>query len=54
MGEAQMKRSKSFVAQRRKTIAQILRDRKRVSVAELSDRLSISPLTVRRDLDYLE
>ena len=54
MGEAQMKRSKSFVAQRRKTIAQILRDRKRVSVAELSDRLSISPLTVRRALDYLE
>lgn len=54
MGAEQMKRSKSFVAQRRETIARMLRERKRVSVAELSETLSISPLTVRRDLDYLE
>lgn len=48
------KKSRSFVTQRRDTIAQMLRDKGSVQVADLADSLGISPLTVRRDLDVLE
>ncbi len=47
-------KSRSFVMQRREHIADMLREEGRVGVSELADRLGISPLTVRRDLDYLE
>ncbi|HIY79519.1 MAG TPA: DeoR/GlpR family DNA-binding transcription regulator [Candidatus Olsenella excrementavium] len=49
-----MGKSRSFVEQRRDTITGILRARGRASVADLAEQLGISPLTVRRDLDYLE
>lgn len=48
------KRSRAFVEQRRATIMDILRQRGTVSVSELSERLGISSLTVRRDLSALE
>ena len=47
-------KSRSFVEQRRATIKGILRAKGRASVADLAEQLGISPLTVRRDLDYLE
>lgn len=53
MGE-KTSRSRSFVAQRRETIAEILRKRGRASVSELAEQLGTSPLTIRRDLSYLE
>lgn len=49
-----MKQSRAFVAQRRETIARMLRKQGRISVTSLAEQLGISPLTVRRDLDYLE
>lgn len=49
-----MRQSRAFVAQRRDHIAELLRQEGRVVVTDLADRLDISPLTVRRDLDYLE
>ncbi len=48
------KKGRGFVEQRRQTILTILREKGRASVAELSERLGISTLTVRRDLDELE
>lgn len=48
------RKSRGFVEQRRQTILTILHEKGRVSVAELSERLGISTLTVRRDLDELE
>ncbi len=48
------KKGSGFVEQRRQTILTILREKGRASVAELSERLGISTLTVRRDLDELE
>lgn len=49
-----VKKSRGFVEQRRQTILDILREKGRASVAELSEKLGISTLTVRRDLDELE
>ncbi len=48
------KKGRGFVEQRRQTILTILREKGRASVSELSERLGISTLTVRRDLDELE
>lgn len=48
------KKGRGFVEQRRQTILLILREKGRASVTELSERLGISTLTVRRDLDELE
>lgn len=48
------KRTRPFVEQRRKTILSIIQESGRASVSDLAERLSISPLTVRRDLDWLE
>lgn len=47
-------KTRPFVQQRRQTIAEILREKGRTSVAELAEQLGVSQLTVRRDLDYLE
>ena len=48
------KKSRAFVTQRRQTILDMLQETGRMSVADLSERLGISPLTVRRDLSHLE
>lgn len=42
------------VAERRAEILQLLRERGQVSVADLSERLSVSEMTTRRDLEFLE
>lgn len=47
-------KTRPFVEQRRKTILDIVRKHGRASVADLAETLEISPLTVRRDLDWLE
>lgn len=47
-------KSRAFVAQRREAITRVLRENGRVSVTKLAKKLDVSPLTVRRDLDYLE
>ena len=42
------------VAERRATVIRLLRERGQVSVAELSRQLSVSEMTTRRDLEFLE
>jgi DeoR/GlpR family transcriptional regulator of sugar metabolism len=42
------------VAGRRAEIVRLLRERGQVSVADLSERLSVSEMTARRDLEFLE
>jgi DeoR/GlpR family transcriptional regulator of sugar metabolism len=42
------------IAERRAAVVQMLRERGQVSVAELSRRLSVSEMTARRDLEFLE
>ena len=42
------------VAERRAEILRLLRERGQVSVADLSKRLSVSEMTARRDLEFLE
>ncbi|HEY1623369.1 MAG TPA: DeoR/GlpR family DNA-binding transcription regulator [Streptosporangiaceae bacterium] len=42
------------VAERRAEIVRLLRERGQVSVADLSERLSVSEMTARRDLEFLE
>lgn len=49
-----MKRSKSYIAARRDAIIALLESKGQVSVSKLAERFSVSTLTVRRDLDYLE
>lgn len=51
---ADVKKTRPFVEQRRKTILDIVQKNGRASVADLAAMLEISPLTVRRDLDWLE
>src|SRR5581483_6922331 len=42
------------VAERRAEIVRMLRERGQVSVADLSERLAVSDMTARRDLEFLE
>jgi DeoR/GlpR family transcriptional regulator of sugar metabolism len=42
------------IAGRRAEIVRLLRERGQVSVADLSERLSVSEMTARRDLEFLE
>ena len=49
-----MKRSKAYVNNRRDQIVAILEKDGKASVADLAERFGVSPLTIRRDLDYLE
>jgi DeoR/GlpR family transcriptional regulator of sugar metabolism len=44
----------SSAEERREAIMRLLRDTDRTSVVELSQRLNVSEVTVRKDLDYLE
>lgn len=48
------KKKRGFVEQRRQTILSILREQGRAGITDLAERLGISALTVRRDLDELE
>lgn len=45
---------KMFVAERRDSILDILRESKRITVKELSERLNVSEATLRMDLNQLE
>ena len=49
-----MKRDRSSVEKRRAQILKLLREREEVRVEELAERFSLSLMTVRRDLQYLE
>jgi len=49
-----MKKSRSEVEERRRQILTMVGENGEVTVAELADRLNVSLLTVRRDLQYLE
>ena len=49
-----MRRSESFVMKRREDIVRLLEERGRMDVTDLAERFGVSPLTIRRDLDYLE
>lgn len=49
-----MKRSKAMVARRREEITALLERQGQVNVNELAEKFGVSPLTIRRDLDYLE
>ena len=49
-----MKRSRAYVRNRRDQIIATLEKRGTITVAELAERFEVSPLTIRRDLDYLE
>lgn len=46
--------AKSFVNKRREEIVKLLREDDEVAVADLAERFGTSPLTIRRDLDYLQ
>lgn len=49
-----MKRERSVVENRRKKILEMMENQPQVRVDELSEILGVSPITVRRDLQYLE
>ncbi len=49
-----MKKSKSEVEQRRRTILDILSKEEKITADILASRLNVSPLTIRRDLLYWE
>lgn len=49
-----MKNSALLVEERRNRILDILREEKKVKVAQLSSQMKVSEITIRRDLDLLE
>ena len=49
-----MKASRSIVNSRREKILEAVRSEGDVTVAALAGQLQVSPLTIRRDLQYLE
>lgn len=49
-----MKRSRNFVEKRRQEILKMLEQNGQLAVATLSKTLQVSPLTIRRDLQFLE
>ena len=49
-----MKRKRAYVDGRRNEILEIMKENPTVRVDELADRLNVSLITVRRDLQYLE
>lgn len=53
-GEKRMKRSRALVENRRNKVLMALKNNGFVKVGELAEELQVSPLTIRRDLQYLE
>lgn len=49
-----MKRSKTLVEGRRNKVLEVLKENGQVKVGELAEEFGVSPLTIRRDLQYLE
>lgn len=49
-----MKRERSYVDGRRNKILEIMQEKPEVKVEELAKMFDVSPVTVRRDLQYLE
>ena len=49
-----MKASRSIVNSRRERILETVRSEGDVTVSTLAEQLQVSPLTIRRDLQYLE
>ena len=49
-----MKRERAYVDARRNQIVEILRGNPLVRVDDLAQRLNVSVITIRRDLQYLE
>lgn len=49
-----MKRSRALVDNRRKKLLEALKSNGSVKVGDLADEFQVSPLTIRRDLQYLE
>lgn len=49
-----MKRSRTLVEGRRNKVLEVLRENGQVKVGELAEQFGVSPLTIRRDLQYLE
>ena len=52
--EASMGQSRAFVEKRRADMEELIRQNGEVQVSDLAERFGVSPLTARRDLDYLE
>lgn len=49
-----MKRKRSLVDNRRQKVLEVLKNDGLVKVGELAEQFNVSPLTIRRDLQYLE
>jgi DeoR/GlpR family transcriptional regulator of sugar metabolism len=49
-----MKRSRAFVEDRRQLIVSLLEENGQMSVTSLAEKMDVSALTMRRDLDYLQ
>lgn len=49
-----MKRERAYVENRRNMILQAVEENHEVRVEQLSERFNVSPVTIRRDLQYLE
>ena len=49
-----MKRDRTYVENRRKSILNLVRENSEVQVEQLASRFGVSPITIRRDLQYLE
>lgn len=49
-----MKRSRALVDERRNRVLEVLKENGQIKVADLAEEFNVSPLTIRRDLQYLE
>ena len=49
-----MKMSRSIVNSRREKVLELVRENGDVTVNHLAEQFQVSPLTIRRDLQYLE
>ena len=49
-----MKRERAYVENRRNMILEAVEENHEVRVEQLAERFNVSPVTIRRDLQYLE
>lgn len=49
-----MRREKAYVINRRELVLQEVNNNRKVNVNELAEKFNVSPITIRRDLQYLE